>query len=57
MGLKGIFLAILLIYSIYLWWRLRKKGQKKSHQLVHWVLGGIAVYYGISTLVMIIASE
>ena len=57
MGLKGIFLAILIIYTIYLWWRLRKKAQNKSHKLVHWVLGGIAVYYGISTLIMIIGSD
>jgi cytochrome c oxidase assembly factor CtaG len=57
MGLKGIFLAILIIYTIYLWWRVRKKAQKKSHKLVHWVLGGIAVYYGISTLIMIIGSD
>ena len=57
MGLKGIFLAILIIYTIYLWWRVRKKAQKNSHKLVHWVLGGIAVYYGISTLIMIIGSD
>ena len=56
MGLKGIFLAILIIYTIYLWWRVRKKAQNKSHKLVHWVLGGIAVYYGISMLIMIIGS-
>ena len=57
MGLKGIFLAILKIYTIYLWWRVRKNAQKKSHKLVNWVLGGIAVYYGISTLIMIIGSD
>ncbi len=57
MGLKGIFLAILIIYTIYLWWRARKNAQKGSHKLVHWLLGGIAVYYGISTLIMIVGSE
>ena len=57
MGLKGIFLAILIIYTIYLWWRVRKKTQNKSHKLIHWVMGGIAVYYGISTLIMIIGSD
>ncbi len=57
MGVKGIFLAILIIYAIYLWWRVRKNPQKGSHKLVHWVLGGIAVYYGISTLIMIVGSE
>ena len=57
MGLKGIFLAILIIYTIYLWWRVRKNAQKGSHKLVHWVLGGIAVYYGISMLIMIVGYE
>ena len=57
MGLKGIFLAILIIYTNYLWWRVRKKAQKKSQKLVDWVLGGIAVYYGISALIMIIGSD
>ncbi len=57
MGLKGIFLAILIISTIYLWWRNRKNAQKGSHKLVHWVLGGIAVYYGISTLIMVVGSE
>jgi len=57
MGLKGIFLAILVIYTIFLWWRVRKKGKNKSHKLINWVLGGIAVYYGISTLIMMIGSD
>ena len=57
MGLKGIFLAILIIYTIYLWWRSRKNGQKKSHKLVNWMLYVIAVYYGISALVMIIGTD
>ena len=57
MGLKGIFLAILIVYTIYLWWRVRKNAQKGSHKLVHWVLGGIAVYYVISMLIMIVGYE
>ncbi len=57
MGLKGIFLAILLICAIYWWWRVRKNAQKKSQKLVHWVLGGIAIYYGISALIMIIGFD
>jgi len=57
MGLKGIFLAILLIYTIYLWWKARKNTNKKSQKLVNWVLGGIAIYYGISVLIMIIRSD
>ena len=57
MGLKGIFLAMLIVCVIYLWWMVRKKAQKKSNKLVNWILGGIAVYYGISTLIMIIGSN
>ncbi|MBS1255980.1 MAG: hypothetical protein MAG581_01790 [Deltaproteobacteria bacterium] len=57
MGLKGIFLALLIIGTIYLWWKGRKKTQKRSHKLVHWMLGGIAVYYGISALILIISSD
>ena len=57
MGLKGIFLAILIVYTIHLWWKVRRKAQKESHKLVHLVLGGIAIYYGISTLIMIIGSD
>ena len=57
MGLKGIFLAILIIYTIYLWWRVRKNAQKGSRMLVNWLLSGIAVYYGISMLIMIVGSE
>ena len=57
MGLKGIFLAILIIYTIYLWWRVRKNAQKGSRMLVNWLLSGIAVYYGISMLIMIVGSD
>jgi phage shock protein PspC (stress-responsive transcriptional regulator) len=56
MGPKGIFLAFLIVCSIYLWRRHRKKAQAKTPGWVNWVLGGIAVYYGISMLLMIFNS-
>jgi len=57
MGPKGIFLAFLIVCSIYLWRRHRKKAQGISPRWVNWVLGGIAVYYGISIVLMIFKSS
>jgi len=52
MGPKGIFLAFIIVCAIYLWRKYRKKEQPKSSRWVNWVLGGIAVYYGISAVIM-----
>jgi len=52
MGPKGIFLAFIIVCSIYLWRKYRKKKPTKSSRWVNWVLGGIAVYYGISAVIM-----
>ncbi|MDP7170001.1 MAG: hypothetical protein QGF45_01370 [SAR324 cluster bacterium] len=57
MGPKGIFLAFLIVCAIYLWRRHRKKAKGKTPGWVNWVLGGIAVYYGISILLMIFNSS
>ncbi|MBC8257526.1 MAG: hypothetical protein H8E38_00770 [SAR324 cluster bacterium] len=52
MGPKGFFLAFLIVCALYLWRRKRKMLQGKSTRWINWVLGGIAVYYGISLLLM-----
>jgi len=52
MGPKGIFLAFIVVCSIYLWRKYRKKEPTKSSRWVNLVLGGIAVYYGISAVIM-----
>jgi len=52
MGPKGIFLAFIIVCAIYLWRKYRKKKSTKSSRWVNWVLGGIAVYYGISAVIM-----
>jgi phage shock protein PspC (stress-responsive transcriptional regulator) len=52
MGPKGIFLAFIIVCSIYLWRKYRKKEPTKLSRWVNWVLGGIAVYYGISAVIM-----
>jgi dolichyl-phosphate-mannose--protein O-mannosyl transferase len=57
MGPKGIFLAFLIVCAIYLWRRYRKTAKGKKPGWVNWVLGGIAVYYGISILLMIFNSS
>jgi len=56
MGSKGIFLAFLIVLAIYLWRRYRNKRQGKSLSWVNWVLGGIAIYYGILIILIIISS-
>jgi|TARA_X000000368_G_C22922464_1_gene663686 phage shock protein PspC (stress-responsive transcriptional regulator) len=56
MGSKGIFLAFLIVCAIYFWRRYRSKVQGKSAVWVNWVLGGIAIYYGISIILIIISS-
>jgi len=56
MGSKGIFLAFLIVCAIYFWRRYRSKLQGKSAVWVNWVLGGIAIYYGISIILIIISS-
>jgi len=57
MGPKGIFLAFLIVCAIYLWRRHRKTAKGEKPGWVNWVLGGIAVYYGISILMMIFNSS
>jgi 4-hydroxybenzoate polyprenyltransferase len=52
MGLKGIFLAILIVFAVYLWRRYRKKSKGKSSRWVDWVLAGIAIYYIILAMMM-----
>jgi len=52
MGPKGIFLAFIIVCAIYLWRKYRNKEPTKSSRWVNWVLGGIAVYYGISAVIM-----
>jgi dolichyl-phosphate-mannose--protein O-mannosyl transferase len=52
MGPKGIFLAFIIVCAIYFWRKYRKKEPTKSSRWVNWVLGGIAVYYGISAVIM-----
>jgi len=54
MGPKGIILAFLIVCTIYLWRRYRKKVNGKQSKWVNWVLGGIAIYYGISFILLII---
>jgi len=56
MGPKGILLALLIVCAIYFWRRHRKKAQGKPPRWVNWVLGGIAVYYGISVMLMFFSS-
>ncbi len=48
MGPKGIFISFLIVCSIYLWKKYRKKRNKNHSKLVNWVLGCIVIYYGIS---------
>jgi len=57
MGLKGIFLAILIVCAVYLWRRYRKKSEGKSSRWVDWVLVVVAVYYVISAMVMLYGSS
>ena len=57
MGLKGIFLAILIICAVYLWRRYRKKSEGKSFSWVDWVLVLVVVYYVISAIVMLFGSS
>ncbi len=57
MGLKGIFLAILIVCAVYLWRRYRKKSESKSSRWVDWVLVVVAVYYVISAMVMLFGSS
>ena len=57
MGLKGIFLAILIICAVYFWRRYRKKSEGKSSRWVDWVLVVVAVYYVISAMVMLFGSS
>ena len=52
MGLKGIFLAFTIVCASYIWKKYRKKGSGKSSRWVNWALVGIAVYYGISSVIM-----
>jgi len=52
MGLKGIFLAFIIVCATYLWRKYRKKESGKYSRWVNWVLFGIAVYYGISAVIM-----
>jgi len=52
MGLKGIFLAILIVCAVYFWRRYRKKSEGKSSRWVDWVLVVVAVYYVISAMMM-----
>ena len=57
MGLKGIFLAILIVCAIYLWRRYPKKSEGRSSRWVNWVLAVVAVYYVISAMVMLFDSS
>ena len=57
MGLKGIFLAILIVCAVYFWRRYRKKSEDKSSRWVDWVLVVVAVYYVISAMVMLFGSS
>ncbi len=57
MGLKGIFLAILIVCAVYLWKRYRKKSEGKSSRWVDWVLVVVAVYYVISAMMMMFGSS
>ena len=57
MGLKGIFLAILIICAVYLWRRYRKKSEGKSSRWVDWVLVVVAVYYVILAMVTLFTSS
>ena len=57
MGLKGIFLAILIICAVYLWRRYRKKSEGKSSRWVDWVLVVVVVYYVISAMVVFFNSS
>ena len=57
MGLKGIFLAILIVCTVYLWRRYREKSDGKSSRWVDWVLVVVAVYYVISAMVMLFGSS
>ena len=57
MGLKGIFLAILIVCAVYLWRRYREKSEGKSSRWVDWVLVVVAVYYVISVILMLFGSS
>ena len=57
MGLKGIFLAILIVCAVYLWRRYRKKSEGKSSRWVDWVLVVVAAYYVILAMVTLFASS
>jgi len=52
MGLKGIFLAFIIVFVSYFWWNYRKKELGGSSKWVNWVLVGIAVYYGLSAIIL-----
>ncbi len=52
MGLKGILVFLLIGFVLFLWRRQRKNSKGKPPRWVDWVLGGMAVYYGISLILM-----